>query len=156
MDSLHNAPEQVVAEAPPRSPRFLRALRTRERSGQAIVEFGLVSMAFFMIVFGTIDFGRAVFMYSQLHNSVQEGARYGKMNPTANYDIEAVVIDSAENLNISPGDIDIHCKGGCYPGCAEVTVEATALFTPLTARLLGLGADDLPIRMHASSTVTAE
>ena len=43
-------------------PRFLRALRTGERSGQAIVEFAFVSVAFFMIVFGTIDFGRAVYM----------------------------------------------------------------------------------------------
>jgi Flp pilus assembly protein TadG len=154
MESPQSAPGPDAIVAPP--PRFLRALRTRERSGQAIVEFAMVSVAFLMLVFGTIDFGRVIFMYSQLHNSVREGARYGKMNPTDNYAIENVVISSAENLGIQPGNIDIHCTGGCYPGCSDVTVEATAQFVPLTARLLGLGADDLPIMMHSSATVTAE
>jgi hypothetical protein len=156
MDSPHVAPEQDVTVTKTRSPRFLRALRTRERSGQAMVEFAFVSVAFFGLVFGTVDFGRVIFMYSQLHSSVQEGARYGKMNPTANFDIEEVVLSKATHLNISPDDILIHCTGGCYPGCSDITVEATARFYPLTAKLLGLGPEDLPIVMHSSTTVTSE
>lgn len=156
MDSPHVAPEMDETPSSSRPPRFLRALRTRERSGQAIVEFAFVSVAFFMLVFGTVDFGRVIYMYSQLHNSVQEGARYGKMNPTANFEIEGVILDKGSNLNIQPDDISIHCTGGCYPGCADITVEATARFYPFTARLLGLGPDDLPIVMHSSATVTSE
>ena len=156
MESPHDAPEQDVKTSEARSPRFLRALRTRERSGQAMVEFALVSVAFFGLVFGTVDFGRVIYMYSQLHNSVQEGARYGKMNPTANYDIEAIILENGSSLDIQPNDISIHCTGGCYPGCADITVEATARFYPLTAKLLGLGPEDLPIVMHSSATVTSE
>jgi hypothetical protein len=156
MESPSGAVEQGAPAPPARSPRFLRAVRTRERSGQAIVEFAMVSVAFFMMVFGTIDFGRAIYMYSQLENSVREGARYGKMNPTANFDIEDVVLTKGEGLDMRPDDINISCTGGCYPGCSDITVSATALFTPITARLLGIGPDDLPIHLRASATVTSE
>ena len=156
MASPHLAPEADEPASDPRQPRFLRALRTRERSGQALVEFALVSMAFLMLVFGTIDFGRVIYMYSQLQNSVREGARYGKMNPAATTAIEEVVIDSASSLNLRPDDISISCTGGCYPGCADVTVEATGYFDLFTARLLGISKEDLPIPLRSSATVTAE
>ena len=60
MDSPQDAPDQDVKSSETRSPRFLRALRTRERSGQAMVEFAFVSVAFFGLVFGTVDFGRVI------------------------------------------------------------------------------------------------
>jgi len=156
MDSPHGVSEQDASPPVARTPRVLRALRTRERSGQAIVEFAMVSVAFLMMVFGTIDFGRAIYMYSQLQNSVRDGARYGKMNPTDNNGIEDIVLNQGTGLDLMPDDIDVSCTGGCYPGCADVTVSATALFTPLTASLLGIGPDDLPIHLHASATVTSE
>lgn len=146
-------------ESPPgaaRAPRFLRALRTRETSGQAIVEFALVSVAFFSMIFGTVDFGRVIYQYSQLQNSVREGARFGKMYPTNNFGIEEIVLTKGDGLDIMPDDIVVSCTGGCYPGCADVTVSATALFTPITASFLGLGPEDLPIRLRASATVTSE
>lgn len=156
MDSPHLAPDVEQPAEQPKSPRFLGALRSRERSGQAIVEFAFVSIAFFALVFGTIDFGRAIFMYSQLHNAVREGARYGKMNPTATNDIQSLVLSKATTLNMLPDNISVSCTGGCYPGCADVTVSAEAYFSPLTARLLGLGPEDLPIKMTSSATVTSE
>lgn len=154
MDSPHVAPDTNEPEPRRRKRRF--AQYDREHRGQAIVEFAMVSVAFFSLVFGTIDFGRAIFMYSQLHNAVREGARYGKMHPAATTEIQYSVIDKAQQLGLNPDDITVSCTGGCYPGCADVTVQATAYFTPLTYRLLGLGPDDLPIRMHSSATVTAE
>jgi hypothetical protein len=157
MESPLLAPEQADEPISVKwSPRFLHALRTRERSGQAILEFAIVSMAFLMIVFGTIDFGRAIYMYSQLQNSVREGARYGKMNPAATTAIEAVVIGNASSLNLRPDDIDVSCTGGCYPGSAAVTVKARGYFEPFTAKLLGIGKEDLPIELNSSATVTAE
>src|SRR4051794_14597140 len=107
MESPHGVNEQDTSPPVARSPRVFRALRTKEHSGQAIVEFAIVSVAFLMMVFGTVDFGRAIYMYSQLENSVREGARYGKMNPTANYDIEDIVLNQGVGLDLRPGDIDI-------------------------------------------------
>jgi hypothetical protein len=156
MESPHDMTELDMSPPVEQSLRIFRALRTKERSGQAIVELAIVSVVFFMMVFGTIDFGRATYMYSQLENAVREGARYGKMNPTANYDIEDIVLNQGSGLDMRPDDITISCTGGCYPGCADITVSATALFTPVTASFLGIGPDDLPIHLHSSATVTSE
>jgi Flp pilus assembly protein TadG len=120
--------------------------------GQAIVEFSIVSLAFFMMVFGTIDFGRAIYMYSQLHNAVREGARYGKLHPTQTGEIRNRVIAHASALNLSPGNITVSCSGSCQPGAGEVTVAATASFSAITQELLGIG----PIRLRSSATVDIE
>lgn len=121
-------------------------------SGQAIVEFALVSMAFFMIVFGTIDFGRAIFMYSQLHNAVREGARYGKMYPTNTSDIKSKVTSYGSGLNIAASDITVSCTGGCSASSADVTVKASTSFTAITQNLLGIK----PITLTSSATVQVE
>ena len=49
-------------------------------SGQSVVEFALVSLVFMLIIFGTIDLGRAVFVRTMFTNAVREGARYGMVN----------------------------------------------------------------------------
>lgn len=145
---------QVEKDPSARSgPRFLRALRTGERSGQAIVEFAIVSVAFFSLVFGTIDFGRAVFMYSELTNAVREGARYGKMNPEKGIQIKNRVIEKSPSLaGLSYDDISVECTGGCYPGCSDVTVEASIEFRAITQEFLGIG----PITLTSSAFVETE
>lgn len=53
----------------------LRKTRRGER-GQALVEFSLVSIVFFLLVFGMVDVGRAVWNYNTLAQATREGARY--------------------------------------------------------------------------------
>lgn len=55
--------------------RFLRILRRRER-GQALLEFALAGIVFFLLVFGMIDAGRAVWSYNTLAEATREGTRY--------------------------------------------------------------------------------
>jgi len=57
-------------------------MRANSLSGQALVEFALASMLFFTIIFGTLDLGRVVYQYSMLQNSIRQGARYAKVDPT--------------------------------------------------------------------------
>ena len=52
-------------------------------SGQGVVEFAIVSLALMMLVFGTIDFGRAVLQRAMLTNAVREAARYGSIYPSS-------------------------------------------------------------------------
>lgn len=143
-----------------RQPRVFRALRTGEHSGQAVVEFALVSFAFFSIVFGTIDLGRAVYMYSQLTNAVREGARYGKIHPEQNAQIKQTVRDKAPSLGGADGGgvglltvNDAECTGGCYQGCSDVTVSAEYRFQPVVASFLGISST---IELRASARVEAE
>jgi len=104
------------------------------------------------MVFGTIDFGRAIYMYSQLHNAVREGARYGKMNPTDTAGIKDRVTDYATSFDMASDDITVECTGGCSSASSDVTVSASASFTAITQDLLGIG----PITLSSSAKVNTE
>ncbi|MER3438352.1 MAG: hypothetical protein C4346_12640 [Chloroflexota bacterium] len=130
-----------------------RAGRGNGTSAQAIVEFAVVSLAFFLIVFGTIDFGRAIFLYSQLHNAVREGARVGKIDPTNATAIRNAVLRHADGLNLSSNDITIACNNGsCSSSSETVKVTASIGFQAITQELLGIG----PITLRASAEVLTE
>ena len=159
MDPRNKAPEPVP-ESPTERKRpfsFPRPGRN-ESSGQAIVEFAIVSIAFFLMVFGTIDFGRAIYMYSQLHNAVQDGARIGKTNPAGHSEIEAKVIDGASSFDLTTDDVTVTCytsNGTLTDQCStssKVQVEATAEFTAITQDFLGIS----PITLTATSRVATE
>lgn len=56
--------------------RFLAAVRPRtRRSGQAIVEFALVSPILLLLVFGLVDFARAWSAHHVIADAAREGAR---------------------------------------------------------------------------------
>ena len=54
----------------------LQALWKNAERGQALVEFAMVGLIFFIVVFGTIDVGRAVWNYNTLSQATREGARF--------------------------------------------------------------------------------
>lgn len=121
------------------------------RPGQAIVEFALASMIFLMIVFGTIDFGRAIFMTAELHNAAREGARYGKINPAQTSQIQSVTVDKAVGTGLTTGGVGVSCTGACKSG-DTLTVTTQLQFQAVTQQLLGIG----PITLKSSSTVDIE
>ena len=62
--------------------RLQRALRRRvlplrrDERGAELVEFALISNVFFMLVFGIIEFGRAIWIYGTVVHVAKEGARF--------------------------------------------------------------------------------
>ena len=44
-------------------------------SGQSMVEFAVLAPVFFMLLLGTIDLGRAVYIYNSISDAAREGAR---------------------------------------------------------------------------------
>jgi Flp pilus assembly protein TadG len=134
------------------APRGLARLRDRKQRGQATIEFALVSIAFMTLVLGTVDFGRAIFMYSQLQNAVREGARYGKINPSKTAEIKNVVVTKATSLEVSSSSVTVSCTGGCSATSTDVTVTATAPFQAVFQEILGIS----PITLSSSATVEAE
>jgi len=72
----------VTGPAPERHPRphgRLRALRREER-GTALVEFALIAPLLFLLLFGIIDFGRALNYYNQVTQLAGQGARAAVVN----------------------------------------------------------------------------
>jgi len=120
---------------------------SRGRTGQATVEFALVSILFLMLVLGTFDFGRAVYMNSQLTNAVREGARYGQVAPTDTAGIQIRVIQQGTGLGLTSSNITVTCSAGCTSG-SNVTVKANMKFMFIAQEFLGLS----PLTMHAQAT----
>jgi Flp pilus assembly protein TadG len=55
----------------------------RGETGQTLVEFAISSTAFFMILFGTIQLGLAVWNYNMLSSLAQDGARWAAVRGSA-------------------------------------------------------------------------
>jgi len=54
----------------------------RNRQGAAVVEFAVVAPVFFLLVFGMIEFGRAIMVQQVLTNASREGARVAVLDST--------------------------------------------------------------------------
>jgi hypothetical protein len=133
-------------------------------TGQAMVEFAIVSVAFLLIVFGTVDFGRAIFLYSELHSAVRDVAREGKVGSANGLGVDTNKLKSHIPVYWSPESQTTHprpglknatatvtCVGGCTSGNTLV-VEASVPFQAVTQSFLGLS----PITLKASASVTLE
>lgn len=69
--------------------------RTRE-CGQSLVELALMLPALLLVVFGTVDFGRALYCYVMVSGAAQTGAEYaGSHNTTDPGLIRNVVLNEA-------------------------------------------------------------
>ena len=136
----------------------LRLPRRRRRdgnravhSGQAIVEFAFASIIFLIIVFGTIDFGRAIFVGGRTAQRCREGARYGKIQPAERAGIRTRAIDKAAGTGLTTGNVGVSCTGACKSG-DTLTVTTQVQFKAITQQLLGIS----PFTIKSSSTVDIE
>jgi len=68
--------------------------------GQSLVELAITLPILVLLLLGTLDFGMAIFSYSMLRDSAQEGAFYGSFNPSNVAEIES------RARNISPRSDD--------------------------------------------------
>ncbi len=99
------------------------------------MEYALVLPIVLLILMSILDLGRVVYVYSSLHNSVRDGARYGIISPTDAAGIRSVVLDKAVGLD--PADLVISVV---QPNPETIQVGATYEFTavsPVVAAMIG-------------------
>lgn len=85
---------------------------SRDRPGQAMVEFAFVSLTIMMLIFGIIDLGRGVFQRSMFTNAVREAARYGSVNPTDLTGMRAAAARTSPSLGLTSSSTNI--TAACY------------------------------------------
>ncbi|MGZ8162560.1 MAG: TadE family protein [Methylobacter sp.] len=76
-------------------------MNKKYQKGAAMVEFAIVALWFFVILFGLIEFSRAWFVYNTLTEATRRGARIAVVCPASTSGINQV--KSATIFN-SPGD----------------------------------------------------
>jgi Flp pilus assembly protein TadG len=62
-------------------PYFNKRIVQGKTTGQSLVEFALVSLILFFVVFGIMEMARLMFIFSQVSSAAQEGTRYGSRYP---------------------------------------------------------------------------
>lgn len=138
------------------------------QSGAAVVEFAIASFVFLFMVFATVDFGRAIFVYAELQHGVRDAAREMKVK-TANGDNGGAISQSAiqnrvrrfRNIETNgngafrPGltqaTATFSCAGGCTSG-NRLSIAAAVPFTAVTQEFLGIG----PLTLSASTSLILE
>jgi Flp pilus assembly protein TadG len=133
-----------------------KLLRGREK-GQSLVEFALASIVFFIMVFGLIDVGRAVWNYNTLSQATREGARYAIVHGSRSADPATAddpqdIVDQVEKfaggLNLDDLTVTATWPDDSNNPGREVTIESTYSYTPMFG-MFGIPSFD----MSSSSTM---
>jgi hypothetical protein len=98
------------------------------------VEFALVAMVFFLVVFGIIDFTRFFQSWVTVQHAAREAARYGVTGRSdcdiASDDrlacIEYVAKESTNGLSGAPDNVTVSVRSWDYPGYADPPTGGSA------------------------------
>jgi len=151
---------------------MLRRLMGSERS-QAMVEFVLVFPIFLVLVFGIIDFGRALQGWITITNAAREGARVGAVYATAGTagtpasPVNCSAIGESDNSTIAGrschtagslprADVTVGVEGALGSTGEPVTVRMTYdyhFITPLGSFISGLVG---PLHMETETDMRLE
>lgn len=141
------------------------------QKGQSLVELAVSLPVILLILLGTFDVGMALFSYSIIRDSAQEGALYGSFNPGNKAEIEnrarnilprdkgevfSSPVDLRDEENIA---VDISVKGkdcqGATKGVANYIQVRITYNYPIFFPFIGqfLGSDAIKISSTASNVI---
>jgi Flp pilus assembly protein TadG len=133
--------------------------RTARDRGAAAVEFALVLPVLLLILFGIIDFGRALNAQIELTGAAREGARLAALG-YPNAAVQARVVAAAPSLSGVTVAVVAACPAGAGPAAdAQVNVSYRFSFiTPIGAivSLVGGGHFGAPIVLTAQGVMPCE
>ncbi len=81
--------------------------RRKRRRGAAVVEFAVVAPVFFILVFGMIEYGRAVMVEQILTNAAREGARVAILTSATTANVTSEVTTYLSNASITGATVTI-------------------------------------------------
>ena len=129
-DSVAAAARQIGVNGTVKLERVCRPCRIK-RQGVAAVEFALVAPLFFLMVFGMIEFGRAIMVQQIMTNASREGARMAVLDsptPTASL-VKNAITTYLLSAGISGATVTINPTEPTTAGYgAPVTVKVTIPF----------------------------
>ncbi len=139
----------------------------RNQSGQALVEFALTSIIFFIIVLGLVDVARATWNYNTLAQATREGVRYAMVHggassdpsgpgsayyeaPSSDTKVEEAVEKFAGGLDLSGLSVQAEWLDGSNAPGSSIRVTAAYDYEPIFGFLNIFPVD---LTMTSSSTM---
>jgi Flp pilus assembly protein TadG len=97
-----------------------------EESGQALLEFSVLFIALCILVFGIIDFGRAIYDMEVMTNLVAEGSSMASRGTSPTATAQTVVTDAGADINIGAvGCVIVTAVTNVGPNAYNVTAQAS-------------------------------
>lgn len=101
--------------------------------GTTLVEFSIAALVFLTVMFGVIEFGRALWVHNALADAARRGARYAAVHSSGDADkVRNVVVygdedggDSPMIPNLTTGNVTVNYSNWAVNG-GTVTVSITA------------------------------
>jgi Flp pilus assembly protein TadG len=123
-----------------RNPVKVRPAGSRQ-SGQTTVEFALAATVLFLVVFGLVELGIAVYSYQQISTAAREAARYAIVHapisvdpndiyPATNAQIQQFAINRAIGVPLTTSNVTVNWvadpNNSCTPTCLwDVQVQVS-------------------------------
>jgi Flp pilus assembly protein TadG len=127
--------------------QHLQSRLVRNEAGQAAIEFALTIMMTLLLIFGLIDFSRAIYTASVIQWAAQQGAR------TAIIDSSQAVVEAAVHDRMAGLDTTIVFVTVSQPITNVLQVDVTYEFefiAPIVAQITG---DSIEMNASASMVV---
>ena len=128
-----------------------KSVEKHTERGQSMIELALVITILMILLAGTIDLGRAMFVWLAMRDAAQEGAAYGSINPTDDGGINQRVLDNLDQVvpDISVITIQTSNDGDLCLG-HDIQVDVYYNEFPLTMPFLGWVLNSQTIVLHAT------
>lgn len=113
----------------------------RRQRGTTVVEFAIIGLLIFIVIFASIEFGRAMYTYNLVTEATRRGARVAAICPVNHAAIRSAVLFNGSGSappGLAEGNISVEyltTAGGAttaYPSIAYVRVAITGYELPLT------------------------
>ena len=93
----------------------VRTYLTSNNTGQTAAEFGIVATALFLLIFGLMNLGNAVYEYNTVSNATREAVRYAAIHsPTSASpssspytDVKQVAVNYAPGLSLTTDQVSV-------------------------------------------------
>ena len=127
--------------------------RREGERGTAILEMALLLPVLLLVVLGTIDFGRAVYVHNALANAARDGARFASVDPTNTTCIKTLAERNSSLANLGNSDVTV-TRGGSLDLGQPVTVAVQSTYQPLSSLLAGaIGVNTITLRASATMEI---
>ena len=77
------------------------------RTGAAAVEFAIVLPIFLILIFGIVEFGRAMMAMQVITNAAREGARACAVSPLSNAEVQEICQNYADACGIRSAQVQV-------------------------------------------------
>jgi Flp pilus assembly protein TadG len=93
----------------------------KSEKGQSLVEFALVTLFFFTLLFGITEFGRALWTWNSIVQATRTGARYAVVEAPTSDDMQIMKVVAYNDPNATSSNTPV------VPGLSETNVRVRYL-----------------------------